>query len=149
LPLFLLLKKRENRTVESLADPAGGSGNSGLSTFIGGNRIFGYCLADRTSLAASTSSAWLALAYLIIFGSVIAFTSFISALQLLSINIAMTYAFVNPVLAPVLAQILGGWVLGEPLTLLGTTMVILGVVSVFANRNQADIKEKSPFHRAA
>ena len=100
-------------------------------------------------MAASTSSAWLALAYLIIFGSVIAFTSFISALQLLPINIAMTYAFVNPVLAPVLAQILGGWVLGEPLTLLGTTMVILGVVSVFANRNQADIKEKSPFHRAA
>lgn len=96
----------------------------------------------------ASSSAWLALAYLIIFGSVIAFTSFISALQLLPINIAMTYAFVNPVLA----QILGWWILDEPLTvwtLIGTTLVILGVVRVFADKNQAGQKEKLAIDRAA
>lgn len=52
----------------------------------------------------ATPTAWMALVYLIIFGSVIAFTSFINALKLLPINIVMTYAFVNPVLAQIL-----GW----------------------------------------
>jgi drug/metabolite transporter (DMT)-like permease len=84
--------------------------------------------------------AWLALAYLVIFGSIIAFTSFISALKLLPIKIAMTYAFVNPVLA----QILGWWILGEELTvwtLIGTTMVILGVFRVFSDKKKVNVKQ--------
>ena len=89
----------------------------------------------------ATPTAWMALVYLIIFGSVIAFTSYINALKLLPINIVMTYAFVNPVLA----QILGWWILGEPLTiwtLIGTTLVMLGVVIVFSDKNQSSQKEK-------
>jgi len=89
----------------------------------------------------ATPSAWEALAYLVIFGSVIGFSSFISALQLLPINIAMTYAFVNPVLA----QILGWWFLGEPLTiwtLIGTVLVIMGVVRVFKDKEgQSKVQE--------
>lgn len=76
---------------------------------------------------------WLALLYLVVFGSVLAFTSYIKTLQLLPINIAMTYAFVNPVLALFL-----GWaILNEQvnlLTLLGALVVILGVVGVFWER---------------
>jgi len=90
----------------------------------------------------ATPTAWIALVYLIIFGSVIAFTSFINALKLLPINIVMTYAFVNPVLA----QILGWWILGEPLTiwtLIGTSLVIMGVVIVFSDKNQPSQEEKS------
>ncbi len=88
-----------------------------------------------------TLSAWLALAYLIVFGSVIAFTSFIKALKLLPINIAMTYAYVNPVLA----LILGWWLLNEGLTiwtLVGAAMVILGVVGVFRDREQNSIAQE-------
>ena len=75
-------------------------------------------------------SAWWAWGYLIIFGSVIAFTSFVKALKLLPPNVVFTYAFVNPVVA----VILGFFILGEPITpwtFAGATLVIIGVVGVF------------------
>ena len=82
-----------------------------------------------------TSAAWLALGYLVIFGSVIAFTSYIFALRLLPINIAMTYAYVNPVLA----LFIGWLLLNEPIgtwTLLGAALVILSVFGIFRVRQQ-------------
>lgn len=102
---------------------------------LGGLGFVFIALLTEQAWPQATPSAWLALGYLIIFGSVIGFTSFISALQLLPISIAMTYAFVNPVLA----QILGWWVLKEPLTiwtLIGTALVIRGVVMVFRDKEQ-------------
>ena len=75
-------------------------------------------------------SAWWAWGYLIIFGSVIAFTSFVKALKLLPPNIVFTYAFVNPVVAIVLGFI----ILGEPITpwtFAGATLVLVGVLGVF------------------
>jgi len=75
-------------------------------------------------------SAWWAWGYLIIFGSVIAFTSFVKALKLLPPNIVFTYAFVNPVVAVILGFIL----LGEPITkwtLAGASLVLVGVLGVF------------------
>ncbi|MGE5458841.1 MAG: DMT family transporter [Methanobacterium sp.] len=92
----------------------------------------------------ATSSAWMGLAYLVIFGSVFAFTSYIKALKLLPINITMTYAYVNPILA----LILGWLLLHESLgiwTLIGALMVIFGIVGVFRdnekkNREKLEIK---------
>jgi len=80
-----------------------------------------------------SQSAWLALAYLVVFGSVLGFASYIATLKYLPINIAMTYAFVNPILA----VFLGWWLLKEPITiwtLAGAFMVILGVLGVFRER---------------
>ncbi len=102
---------------------------------LAGIGFFAIAILTGSVWAQATPTAWLALVYLTIFGSVIAFTSFLNTLRLLPINIAMTYAFVNPVLA----QILGWWILGEPLTiwtLIGTALVILGVVKVFSDKNQ-------------
>ena len=75
-------------------------------------------------------SAWWAWGYLIIFGSVIAFTSYVKALKLLPPNVVFTYAFVNPVVA----VILGFFILGEPITpwtFAGATLGIIGVLGVF------------------
>jgi drug/metabolite transporter (DMT)-like permease len=80
-----------------------------------------------------TTEAWVAYAYLAIFGSVIAFTSYITALQLLPTNILMTYAYVNPVLAVFL-----GWIiLNEEITVFtigGSLLVLIGVAGVFRDR---------------
>jgi drug/metabolite transporter (DMT)-like permease len=77
--------------------------------------------------------ALLAWGYLIIFGSVIAFTAFVRALRLLPTNVAMTYAYVNPVIAVIL-----GWIiLGEKITgwtLAGMFLILLGVAGVFQAR---------------
>jgi drug/metabolite transporter (DMT)-like permease len=77
-----------------------------------------------------TAEAWWAWAYLVVFGSVIAFTSFVKALQLLPVEVVATYAYVNPVIAVLL-----GWlILGERITswtILGSVLVLLGVAGVF------------------
>ena len=77
--------------------------------------------------------AWLAWGYLLIFGSVIAFTSYVKVLQLLPMSIAMTVAYVNPVIA----VILGAMILGESITITtiaGAALVLVGVAGVFRSR---------------
>lgn len=79
--------------------------------------------------------AWLAWLFLVLFGSVIAHTSYIISLKTLPISIATTYTYVNPVIAVVL-----GWlILSEPIngwTLGGMALVLLGVAGVFRERNR-------------
>ena len=79
------------------------------------------------------ANAWLAWSYLVIFGSLFAFTAFLRALKLLPTKIVMTYAYVNPVIAVFL-----GWIiLGEKVTIWtigGAILVLLGVAGVFRER---------------
>ena len=77
-----------------------------------------------------TGSAWLAFGFLLVFGSLISFTSFLRALRLLPTRLVFTYGYVNPVIAAFL-----GWlVLGEHIagvTLAGAGLVLLGVAGSF------------------
>lgn len=84
----------------------------------------------REPLPAPSPEAWGALGYLIVAGSILAFTSFIRTLYLLPIGVAMTYAYVNPAIA----VILGWMILREPITpplLGGMALILLGVWGVF------------------
>jgi drug/metabolite transporter (DMT)-like permease len=77
--------------------------------------------------------AWIAWAYLIVFGSIIGFTSYVQTIRLLPLSVATTNAYVNPVVAVVLGAI----ILSEPITtytLVGTVLVLLGVAGVFRDR---------------
>ena len=79
--------------------------------------------------------SWIAWAYLIVFGSVIGFTSYVQTIRLLPVSVATTNAYVNPVVA----VILGAVILSEPITiytLVGTALVLLGVAGVFRERFQ-------------
>lgn len=74
---------------------------------------------------------WLALGYLILFGSVLAFTSYVWLLAHAPISLVATYAYVNPVVA----VLLGWWVLSEAVTgpvLLGGGIVVLAVALVIS-----------------
>lgn len=76
---------------------------------------------------------WWAWGYLVIFGSILAFTSFVMALRLLPTGIVFTYAYVNPLIAVFL-----GWlILSEPITswtVGGAGLILLGVAGVFRDR---------------
>lgn len=77
-----------------------------------------------------TPEAWTAWAYLVVFGSIVAFTAYVQVLRLLPMSVISTYAYVNPVGAVVL----GTLVLDEPLaplTIAGAALVLLGVAGVF------------------
>lgn len=73
--------------------------------------------------------AWLAIAYLVIFGSVIAFVAYLYALQNLPTEQASIYAYINPIVAVLL-----GWILfNERVTLflvIGGAVTLLGVYIV-------------------
>ena len=84
-------------------------------------------------LPTPTPQAWGALVYLTLFGSVFAFTSYITVLRLLPMQVAMTYAYANPVIA----VILGRLILGEPFTVwtaAGSGLVLAGIAGVFRNK---------------
>ncbi len=87
-----------------------------------------------------TTDAWLAWGYLIFVGSLIGFTAYVSILQLLPMSVAMTYAYVNPVVA----LFLGAVILSEPLhvtTLAGAALVLLGVAGVFRERSRSKSRD--------
>jgi drug/metabolite transporter (DMT)-like permease len=80
----------------------------------------------------------LALAYLVVFGSIVAYTAYTWLLENVAPRVAGTYAFVNPVVA----VLLGWWLLGEPLTarmLAATVLIAIGVaLIVLAPGSRAD-----------
>lgn len=72
---------------------------------------------------------WMAFAYLVIFGSLFGYTSYIYAVSHLPVSFVSTYAYINPVIALIL-----GWiVLGERLdisTVLSAVIIFAGVALV-------------------
>jgi len=73
--------------------------------------------------------AWLALAYLIVAGSIIGYTAYTWLIHHESPTKVATYAYVNPVVAVVLGYFLGGEALGLR-TILGTVFVLISVVVI-------------------
>lgn len=79
--------------------------------------------------ATVSRAAWLSLLYLIVAGSIVAFTAYVWLIHHESPTKVGTYAYVNPVVAVLLGYFLGG----EPLslrTILGTLFVLISVVVI-------------------
>ena len=83
--------------------------------------------------AAVSREAWLALLYLIVAGSVIAFTAYLWLIHHESPTKVGTYAYVNPVVAVMVGYFLGGEALGLR-TILGTVLVLISVVVITTTR---------------
>jgi drug/metabolite transporter (DMT)-like permease len=73
--------------------------------------------------------AWLSLLYLIVAGSIIAFTAYVWLIDHESPTKVGTYAYVNPVVAVLVGYFLGGETLGIR-TILGTLCVLISVVVI-------------------
>jgi len=87
-------------------------------------------------LSSIPASGWIALAYLIGPGSILAFSAYGYALSHLPIATVSTYAYVNPVVAVVAGIV----ILGERLTLLEAlgAVVVLTSVLILLNRSPDD-----------
>jgi drug/metabolite transporter (DMT)-like permease len=84
--------------------------------------------------AAVPAHAVLALAYLVIFGSIVGFSAYSYLLRHTTTALATSYAYVNPVLAVLLGAALGGERLGVGMLAPGA-LVVLGVVIVALGRS--------------
>jgi drug/metabolite transporter (DMT)-like permease len=104
--------------------------SAGYQILFGGIAVALMSIGFGEPLPAPTASAWLGFAFLLVFGSLISFTSFLKALHLLPTRLVFTYGYVNPVLAAFF-----GWlILGERIagvTLAGAGLVLLGVAGAF------------------
>jgi drug/metabolite transporter (DMT)-like permease len=91
--------------------------------------IIGLTTGERLDLGAVTLQSWLSWAYLIVFGAVLAFSSYVYVLGKLPVSTVATYAYVNPVIAVVLGILLAGEHFGF-LQLTGGLVVLCAVILV-------------------
>jgi drug/metabolite transporter (DMT)-like permease len=97
--------------------------------------IIGVARGERFDPLAYSAQSWAAWGYLVLFGSVLAFSAYIWLLQSTATSLAATYAYVNPLVAVFL-----GWlILAEPVTvqtLIGGAIVVLAVAVVVRSEFQ-------------
>jgi drug/metabolite transporter (DMT)-like permease len=102
---------------------------SGMEMLIGGAALLVLSAAtgefSSLHLGQVSARSWWALAYLIVIGSIVAFSAYGIAIRTLPTATVATYAYVNPVIA----VLLGALILGENLT---SAMIIGGVLIVGA-----------------
>lgn len=83
----------------------------------------------------------IAFAYLVVFGSLVAYTAYTWLLQNASVSLVSTYAFVNPVVAVAL----GALILSEPITptiLIGAAVIVVAVAFIVFRQNAARRAER-------
>lgn len=80
----------------------------GLQMLISGVVLYGVSSATGNSIPVSKIpwQAWMAIAYLVTFGSVISFLAYLYALQNLSAEQTSLYAYINPIVAVILGALL-------------------------------------------
>jgi drug/metabolite transporter (DMT)-like permease len=91
--------------------------------------IIGLVSGERVDLGAITTGSWVAWAYLILFGSLLAFSSYVFVLGKLPVSTVATYAYVNPVIAVVLGVLVAGEHFG-PAQFAGGLVVLAAVILV-------------------
>ncbi|MFE1904362.1 EamA family transporter [Streptomyces gardneri] len=86
-------------------------------------------------VTAVSGRSWAALAYLIVFGSLIAFTAYAWLLQAAPLSLVATYAYVNPVVAVALGALVLGEALSWPIVL-GGAIVVGGVCLIVSTERR-------------
>jgi drug/metabolite transporter (DMT)-like permease len=107
--------------------------SAGYQQLFGGSGLLILAMLVKEPMPKPILEAWFAWLYLLLFGSILAFTSFVKALRLLPTKVVMTYPYINPVIAIYL-----GWlILDENVSLwtaAGAVLILLGVGGVFRER---------------
>ena len=101
----------------------------------------------RTDVTQFSTSSIIAIAYLVVFGSIVAFTAYTWLLANVPVSTVGTYAYVNPIVAVAL----GALILGEqitPRTLIAAAIIIGAVVAMVSGRPRAT-EEPGPAPEAA
>jgi drug/metabolite transporter (DMT)-like permease len=124
------------------ADPANAFVASAYQMLLGGAVLtvagLAHGEAGRFDVSAVPAAGWWALGYLVVVGSIVAYTAYFWLLGNAPLQLTSTYAYVNPVVAVIL-----GWLLlGEqvtPAVVVGGTLAVAGVVIVISS-------ERAPAH---
>ncbi|WP_214415555.1 EamA family transporter [Sphaerisporangium fuscum] len=118
---------------------------STVEMLVGGAGLFvvGTVSGERLHLASISTGSALALAYLVLVGSLVGFTSYIWLLGKAPISLVSTYAYVNPVVA----VLLGVLVLSEQVTppvIAGGLVIVVGVALVVSTERSGRRPQRTP-----
>lgn len=91
---------------------------------------------ESVRIGAVSATSWLALGYLVVFGSLVAFTSYVWLLGNAPISLTGTYAYVNPAVAVLLGVLFASEHVTRPI-LLGGLVITAGVWLVVATERRA------------
>jgi len=81
-------------------------------------------------------AAWFSLVYLIVAGSIIAYTAYMWLLHYESPTKVGTYAYVNPIVAVIVGALLGGERIGRR-TILGAALILISVIAITTMKSKA------------
>jgi len=87
-------------------------------------------------------NSWIAMGYLVIFGSLIAFSAYIWLLNNIEPSIVSTHAFVNPIVAVFLGWLFAGEII-EVNALIAAVLIILAVVVITVFRDKKNSKNSA------
>ena len=123
--------------VRHAALPRSGVLGTGMEMLAGGAALLvaGVLLGEvgRTDVSSFSAESIAALAYLVVFGSIVAFTAYTWLLANVSVSVVATYAYVNPIVAVAL----GALILSEPITprtIVAALIIIGAVVAMVSGR---------------
>jgi drug/metabolite transporter (DMT)-like permease len=105
-------------------------GGGGLALLLGG-----LVAGEELALSEVSGVSWLAWGYLVVFGSIVAFTAYSWLLGVAPVSQVSTYAYVNPVVAVLLGALIAGEEVG-PATLLGGAVTVLAVAIVVSEEGR-------------
>jgi drug/metabolite transporter (DMT)-like permease len=100
-----------------------------------GLALAGVVTGESASFAGGSATSWLAWGYLVVFGSLVAFTAYSWLLGVAPVSQVATYAYVNPVVAVLLGGVVAGEALG-PATLVGGAVTVLAVAVVVSEEGR-------------
>jgi drug/metabolite transporter (DMT)-like permease len=92
--------------------------------------------AGRLDVSAVPPAGWAALAYLVVVGSLVAYSAYFWLLGNAPLQLVATYAYVNPVVAVILGRLLLGEHISLPVVL-GGALAVAGVVLVISTERSA------------
>ena len=91
--------------------------------------VVGLATGERVDFSVISTGSWVAWVYLILFGSLLAFSSYVYILGKLPVSTVATYAYVNPVIAVALGALFAGERFAA-VQLIGGLVVLVAVVLV-------------------
>jgi drug/metabolite transporter (DMT)-like permease len=107
--------------------------------------VVGYLTGEfrHFHLAAISARSWIALAYLVVFGSGIGLSAYIYILQESTAARVATYAFVNPVVALFLGWLIAGEIISLR-TVVATVVILTAVILVITAPHRAPMRAAKP-----